>query len=126
MGLEPEFRLSGNLVHTKARRHEGLRTINDPFATFLKAGGTEIDEKTQWKIEQSKIGENLLGVNQRQGFNGFQFNQNKSTHNQVGPKSRCYRKAQSTTTAEISSLSLRGFVASWLRGFVASWLRGFV
>lgn len=83
MGPEPEL---GNQVFWFTRRHGGLRTINDSFATFLKTGGTEIDEKAQREIEQSKIGENLLGVNRSQGFSGFQFNQNEALDNQVGPK----------------------------------------
>ena len=84
---EAELLESRNLVHTKARRHEGLRTINDSFTALFKTGGAEIDEKAQRKIEQSKIGENLLGVNRRQAFNGFQLNQNKTLDNQISPKS---------------------------------------
>jgi hypothetical protein len=76
-----------NLVHTKARRHEGLAAVNDSFAALFKTGGAAIDEKAQRKIEQSKIGENLLGVNRRQAFNGFQLNQNKTLDNQISPKS---------------------------------------
>ena len=106
MGRSGRTGESGNPIHTKARRHEGLGAVDDSFATFLKTGGTEIDEKTQWKIEQSKIGENLLGVNRRQGFNGFQFNQNDAIDNQVGPKSLLKTEASITDRNRLLAFDL--------------------
>jgi hypothetical protein len=49
-----------DLVHTKARRHEGLGAIDDAFAAFLKGSGPEVDEHPEGQVEQTKIGEDLL------------------------------------------------------------------
>jgi hypothetical protein len=64
-----------------------LGTINDSFAAFFEGRRTKINKQAQWQIQKAKIGENLFGVNRRQVFHRFQFNQNKTIDQQVRPKS---------------------------------------
>jgi hypothetical protein len=45
------------LVHTKTRRHEGLRTIDDASAAFFERGGAKIDEQSREQMEQPQIGQ---------------------------------------------------------------------
>ena len=57
----------------KARRHEGLGAIYDPFAALLECSGTEVDEQAERQVERAEISGDPFRVAGSEILNGLQF-----------------------------------------------------
>jgi len=114
---------------TKAQRKKGLYcivVIGYPLYAVFESGCAKIHQETERQFRETQICDHLFGVNSRETFGGFEFNQNPLFNDNVRPKGLVQNAALEGNRNDLLSFdkktfSLQAFAKqNLIRGFAKS------
>jgi len=78
-------------VETQVRAGRIPMIEDDPPNAVSEGWRAKIDQQSEMQVHQAEIGQGLLPVNGKQGFERLQFYQKSALHEEIGPKGNIER-----------------------------------